>query len=97
MAFFEKRYHPPGTAPGTLTEVHADDASPLQIRLIDFDKDQLTLRENIEAATLHISFCHNQFDTRIVFTRLKDNFDLLGRMQNFVYSAGTLCPGISLS
>jgi magnesium transporter len=50
MAFFEKRYHPPGTAPGTLTEVQGDDASPLQIRLIDFDKKQVTMRDDIEVS-----------------------------------------------
>ena len=50
MAFFEKRYHPPGTAPGTLTEVHGDNTSPLKIKLIDFDKDQVTLKEDIEAS-----------------------------------------------
>jgi hypothetical protein len=36
MAFFEKRYHPPGTAPGTLTEVPATEAEPLLIRLINY-------------------------------------------------------------
>ena len=50
MAFFEKRYHPPGTAPGTLIEVLPEDASPLQIRLIDFDKSQITIREHVEAS-----------------------------------------------
>lgn len=50
MAFFEKRYHPPGTAPGTLTEIQGDNASPLHIRLIDFDKSQAILREDIDVA-----------------------------------------------
>lgn len=50
MAFFEKRYHPPGTAPGTLTDIHPEAASPLQIRLMDFNKDQLTIRDTIDAS-----------------------------------------------
>lgn len=36
MSFFTKRYHPPGTAPGTLVEPEAASAVPVTIRLIDY-------------------------------------------------------------
>ena len=48
MAVFTKRYHPPGTPPGTLRAASADAADlPLQITLCDYDTDQLTVREGI--------------------------------------------------
>lgn len=50
MALFEKRYHPPGTAPGTLTEVHAENATPLKIKLVDFDKAHFTCHDDIQAS-----------------------------------------------
>jgi len=50
MAFFEKRYHLPGTAPGTLTEIPAAEAEPLRIRLIDYRADEITIRDNVEAS-----------------------------------------------
>lgn len=49
MAFFTKRYHPPGTPPGTLTESAASETSPVRIRLIDYGADEITVRENIAA------------------------------------------------
>ena len=36
MAFFTKRYHPPGTPPGTLIEARTPETSPLRIRLVDY-------------------------------------------------------------
>lgn len=49
MAFFTKRYHPPGTPPGTLVEMPADVATPLHIRLIDYDAEDITVRDDIDA------------------------------------------------
>lgn len=84
MAFFEKRYHPPGTAPGTLTEVQGDHTSPLQIRLIDFDKNQVSLRENIEASECRaylenetITWIHVQGNpTKVALKELGKSFSL---------------------
>ncbi|MCB1670818.1 MAG: magnesium/cobalt transporter CorA [Gammaproteobacteria bacterium] len=53
MTFFTKRYHPPGTPPGTLTQMPAEEAMPLRIRLIDYDKDKVTVKDNVEAADCH--------------------------------------------
>lgn len=50
MAFFNKRYHPPGTAPGTLVEMSPDSALPLDIRLIDYDKECFTCHDHVDAA-----------------------------------------------
>lgn len=50
MAFFTKRYHPPGTAPGTLTAQHLDEKVPLKIRLIDYHANELTIQEDVQAA-----------------------------------------------
>jgi magnesium transporter len=50
MAFFSKRYHPPGTPPGTLTEAPAAAAAPLRMRLIDYSADEITIRDDVEVA-----------------------------------------------
>lgn len=50
MAFFTKRYHPPGTAPGTLIELPAAEFAPLKIRLIDYHADEVIIKEDIQAA-----------------------------------------------
>ncbi len=50
MAFFNKRYHPAGTSPGTLTRKPATDSPALRIRLIDYDTNDVTVRENVTAA-----------------------------------------------
>lgn len=46
---FTKRYHPPGTPPGTLT-LHEPSASPLRLYLVDYDADHFSERmtERIE-------------------------------------------------
>lgn len=49
MSFFTKRYHPPGTPPGTLVEETGRAAAPLRIRLVDYRADQITIRDNVEA------------------------------------------------
>ena len=50
MAFFTKRYHPPGTPPGTLIEARTPDPSPLRIRLIDYSRDTITVLDDIDAS-----------------------------------------------
>jgi magnesium transporter len=49
MALFNKRYHPAGTAPGTLTKRYLPDARQLKIRLIDYDEKELTVIEGTSA------------------------------------------------
>lgn len=46
MVFFNKRYHPAGTAPGTLTKARTADAVPLRIRLIDYDANEISVGED---------------------------------------------------
>ena len=36
MSYFTKRYHPPGTAPGTLIQSEAAAGAPVRLRLIDY-------------------------------------------------------------
>lgn len=49
MAFFTKRYHPPGTPPGTLVEVPATEVSKLRISLIDYSDAEFIMKEGIAA------------------------------------------------
>ena len=49
MAYFDKRYHPPGTPPGTLTEVSTSAEKPLKIRLVDYRADEITIRDDLTA------------------------------------------------
>ena len=50
MAFFNKRYHPAGTPPDTLTQPAPASARPLRIRLIDYDSDNFTILDDIAAS-----------------------------------------------
>ncbi|MFT5134396.1 MAG: magnesium transporter, partial [Gammaproteobacteria bacterium] len=50
MTIFNKRFHPPGTAPGTLKEVTAAEATRLQIRLFDYNANEITTRDDVEAS-----------------------------------------------
>lgn len=50
MARFPKRYHVPGTSPGTLAEHHEAIRYPLRIRLIDYTAQAFEEREDIAAA-----------------------------------------------
>ena len=36
--FFTKRYHPPGTTPGTLTSPHREHKVPVSLRLVTYNK-----------------------------------------------------------
>jgi magnesium transporter len=48
MAYFTKRYHPPGTAPGTLQEGRKQRGAPLKIYLTDYTDSEIT---ELELAT----------------------------------------------
>lgn len=50
MSFFTKRYHPPGTPPGTLIESASTEVAPLRIRLIDFSTEQLSIQDDVSVA-----------------------------------------------
>ena len=49
MAYFTKRYHPPGTAPGTLTAHETQAARPLKLRLMEYNATVLNERDEIPA------------------------------------------------
>ena len=53
MAFFTKRFHPPGTPPGTLTDVSATKSAPLRIHLIDYNAADITVYDDINASECH--------------------------------------------
>jgi len=45
MAYFSKRYHPPGTSPGTLQHAEKPSRSPLRIRMVDYTETEFLERE----------------------------------------------------
>jgi len=45
MAYFEKTYHPPGTAPGTLVSHEGADQAAVNIRLIDYTDSEFIEKE----------------------------------------------------
>jgi magnesium transporter len=50
MAFFSKRYHPPGTPAGTLTRAEPAEHLPLVIHLVDYIGDRLEIRDGVTVA-----------------------------------------------
>ena len=50
MAYFTKRYHPPGTAPGTLTVDEHVSERPFKLQLVEYDAASLKEREDISPA-----------------------------------------------
>lgn len=50
MSYFTKRYHPPGTAPGTLVEAPEAHADGLQVLLMDYSADGFTMKEDADIA-----------------------------------------------
>ena len=49
MSYFTKRYHPPGTAPGTLKRLGTGPATPVSIKLIDFTAAEFLEQEVADA------------------------------------------------
>lgn len=47
MGYFTKRYHPPGTSPGTFAQPARPPAAPLRIRLIDHTDPRFLEREDV--------------------------------------------------
>ena len=50
MPYFQKKYHPPGTAPGTLAETRIPAEARYHIRLIDYTASEFTEKELVAAA-----------------------------------------------
>lgn len=50
MEYFGKRYHPPGTPPGTLVPSRAAPIAQLEVRLLDYTAEELTEHALISAA-----------------------------------------------
>ena len=50
MDFFNKRYHPAGTAPGTLIEASPENALPLRVRLVDYDANEIVIKDDVSAS-----------------------------------------------
>lgn len=48
MTYFTKRYHPPGTVPGTLTADESVESAPGRIDLVDYNGDELIERHGID-------------------------------------------------
>ncbi len=48
MTYFNKRYHPPGTPPGTFTEIPTSDEMPLRIQIIEYSADQVVIRNDVK-------------------------------------------------
>jgi magnesium transporter len=57
MAYFGKRYHPPGTAPGTLIPSESTEVWPLSIRVMDYDADYFE-----DAGTVGATDCRAYLD-----------------------------------
>jgi len=55
MAFFNKRYHPPGTPPGTLKAVPQAADNPPRIRLIDYTPNDISVLENVGLSDYQVS------------------------------------------
>jgi magnesium transporter len=49
MTYFTKRYHPPGTGPGTLTHDQAVAYQPASIQLLDYNEDGLFEQQAVSA------------------------------------------------
>lgn len=49
MSFFTKRYHPPGTAPGTLVKGVTTERGPLRISVFDYDSDHFAEHADVKA------------------------------------------------
>ncbi len=84
MAFFTKRYHPPGTAPGTLIESAEPAAEPLRIHLIDFRPEEMEVRSDVAVSECRpylqresITWVHVQGrPTEAALSELGECFDL---------------------
>lgn len=50
MGYFDKRYHPPGTAPGTFTANEGLAQSPMSLHLLDYSPEHIHVQANASAA-----------------------------------------------
>lgn len=61
MAYFTKRYHPPGTPPGTLVEHAAAADHPLRLRLIDYSAAGLSEQDGVSSVQCKSSLADDTF------------------------------------
>ncbi len=84
MAFFSKRYHPPGTPPGTLTEKSTAQVLPCTVEVFDYSADHLEIIDDPELAACaaharqeSVTWIHVQgHPTERLLQGLADNFKL---------------------
>jgi len=96
MTYFNKRYHPPGTPPGTFTEIPANAETPLRIRLISYDKHDITVRDDVDAAECQpdarqntITWVHVQgHPTEAALLSLEATFELHSLALEDVFNSG---------
>ena len=50
MTFFTKRFHQPGTPPGTLTKLPTIESAALHIHLIDYNTADITVYDDVDAS-----------------------------------------------
>src|SRR3569832_1169534 len=55
MAYFTKRYHPPGPPPGTLVEHPAPQAGPLRLHLIDYTAEGVSEPDDVTLTQCKVS------------------------------------------
>lgn len=84
MVNIHKRYHPPGTPPGTLKAKPANEANPLRIRLIDYCQSDIDIKDDVQAEDCapylesdNVTWVHVQgHPTEAVLRKLGDLFHL---------------------
>ncbi len=84
MAFFTKRFHPPGTPPGTLTVVPESESTPLNIHLINYNATEISVYDDVDVSDCRhflqrdsVTWVHIQGQpTEAVLSELGDIFQL---------------------
>lgn len=62
MKAFRKKYHPPGTAPGTLVDsIQSEKVTPLRIDVVNFDSDNIHYFNNIQ-----VEQCEEHYNKRMM-------------------------------
>ena len=97
MAFFTKRYHPPGTAPGTLRARPAAEAAPAVVRLIRYDRSGVDIATAIDAfpeittesGLRHSTWLHVQGEpSQQLLTELGNRYDLHALTTEDIHNTG---------
>lgn len=96
MTYFNKRYHPPGTPPGTFTEMPVSAETPLRIRLIEYGIHDISVRDavavtecrpNLKSDT--ITWVHVQgYPTEAALLSLEATFQLHSLALEDIFNSG---------